>query len=103
MLLGRVVGTVVASRKEPSLEGLKFLVLKLLDVPGALLQLLEPLHPGGDCTDLLLDRCRPHFDLVAEDGARVLDGRLRGFGFVPEIDDVLLQLGAAPQAVALVP
>jgi microcompartment protein CcmK/EutM len=32
MLLGRVVGTVVASRKEASLEGLKFLVLKQLDV-----------------------------------------------------------------------
>ena len=34
MLLGRVVGTVVASRKEPSLEGLKFLVLRQLDVDG---------------------------------------------------------------------
>ena len=34
MLLGRVVGTVVASRKEPSLDGLKFLVLKQLDVEG---------------------------------------------------------------------
>jgi len=32
MLLGRVVGTVVASRKEQSLEGLKFLVLRQLDV-----------------------------------------------------------------------
>ena len=32
MLLGRVVGTVVATRKEPSLDGLKFLVLKQLDV-----------------------------------------------------------------------
>jgi len=31
MLLGRVVGTVVASRKEATLEGLKFLVLKQLD------------------------------------------------------------------------
>jgi microcompartment protein CcmK/EutM len=31
MLLGRVVGTVVASRKEPTLEGLKFLILKQLD------------------------------------------------------------------------
>lgn len=28
MLLGKVVGTVVASRKEPSLEGLKFLVVR---------------------------------------------------------------------------
>ena len=34
MLLGRVVGTLVATRKEPSLEGLKFLVLKQLDVEG---------------------------------------------------------------------
>ena len=32
MLLGRVVGTLVATRKEPSLEGLKFLVLKQLDI-----------------------------------------------------------------------
>lgn len=32
MLLGRVAGTVVASRKEPRLAGLKFLVLKQLDV-----------------------------------------------------------------------
>lgn len=32
MLLGRVVGTLVATRKEPSLDGLKFLVLKQLDV-----------------------------------------------------------------------
>jgi microcompartment protein CcmK/EutM len=34
MLLGRVVGTLVATRKEPSLEGLKFLVLKQLDIDG---------------------------------------------------------------------
>ena len=34
MLLGRVVGTLVASRKEESLEGLKFLVLKQLDIEG---------------------------------------------------------------------
>ncbi len=32
MLLGRVVGTLVATRKEPSLDGVKFLVLKQLDV-----------------------------------------------------------------------
>lgn len=35
MLLGRVVGTVVATRKEPSLEGLKFLMLRQLDIRGA--------------------------------------------------------------------
>ena len=35
MLLGRVAGTLVASRKEPLLEGLKFLVLKQIDVDGA--------------------------------------------------------------------
>jgi microcompartment protein CcmK/EutM len=34
MLLGRVVGTVVATRKEPSLEGLKFLMLRQLDIQG---------------------------------------------------------------------
>ncbi len=32
MLLGRVAGTVVSSRKEGTLEGLKFLVVKQLDV-----------------------------------------------------------------------
>lgn len=32
MLLGRVVGTLVATRKEASLDGLKFLVLKQLDI-----------------------------------------------------------------------
>lgn len=34
MLLGRVVGTLVASRKEPSMEGFKFLVLRQIDVEG---------------------------------------------------------------------
>lgn len=34
MLLGKVVGTLVATRKEPSLEGLKFLVLKQIDIEG---------------------------------------------------------------------
>jgi microcompartment protein CcmK/EutM len=34
MLLGKVVGTLVASHKEPSMEGLKFLVLKQLDIEG---------------------------------------------------------------------
>ena len=34
MLLGRVVGTLVASRKEESLDGLKFLVLRQLDIEG---------------------------------------------------------------------
>jgi microcompartment protein CcmK/EutM len=34
MLLGKVVGTLVATRKEPTLEGLKFLVLKQLDIEG---------------------------------------------------------------------
>lgn len=34
MLLGRVVGTLVATRKEPSLEGVKLLVLTQLDVHG---------------------------------------------------------------------
>ena len=34
MLLGKVAGTLVASRKEASLSGLKFLVLKQLDLEG---------------------------------------------------------------------
>ncbi|MFQ5428853.1 MAG: EutN/CcmL family microcompartment protein [Phycisphaerae bacterium] len=34
MHLAQVVGTVVASRKEPSLEGLKFLLLRGVDVEG---------------------------------------------------------------------
>lgn len=32
MLLGRVVGTLVATRKEPSLEGLRFLVVRRLTI-----------------------------------------------------------------------
>jgi carbon dioxide concentrating mechanism protein CcmL len=34
MYLGKVVGTLVASRKEPSLDGLKFLLLNQLDAEG---------------------------------------------------------------------
>ena len=34
MLLGRVIGTLVASRKEPSLDGLKFLVVRACAVDG---------------------------------------------------------------------
>jgi microcompartment protein CcmK/EutM len=34
MLLGKVVGTVVASRKEPTIEGLKLLVVRPCDVDG---------------------------------------------------------------------
>ena len=34
MILGRVVGTVVATRKEPTLEGLKLLVVRPCDVDG---------------------------------------------------------------------
>ena len=34
MLLGKVVGTLVATRKEPSMEGLKFLVVRQVDVDG---------------------------------------------------------------------
>jgi microcompartment protein CcmK/EutM len=32
MFLGRIVGTLVATRKEPSLEGLKFLVVRRLNI-----------------------------------------------------------------------
>jgi microcompartment protein CcmK/EutM len=35
VLLGRVAGTLVSSRKEDTLEGLKFLVIKQLDVEQA--------------------------------------------------------------------
>lgn len=34
MLLGRVAGTLVASRKEATMEGLKFLVIRQVDVDG---------------------------------------------------------------------
>lgn len=34
MILSRVVGTVVASRKEPTLEGLKLLLVRPCDVDG---------------------------------------------------------------------
>ena len=34
MLLAKVVGTLVASRKEPSMEGFKFLVLRRIDERG---------------------------------------------------------------------
>jgi microcompartment protein CcmK/EutM len=34
MLLGKVVGTVVSTRKEPTLEGNKFLVVRGLDLEG---------------------------------------------------------------------
>ena len=34
MVLGRVIGTLVASRKEPTLEGLKLLVVRACDVKG---------------------------------------------------------------------
>ena len=34
MLLGKVVGTLVATHKEPRMEGLKFLVVRTLDAGG---------------------------------------------------------------------
>ena len=34
MLLGKVVGTLVSTRKDPKLEGLKFLVLQRLSIEG---------------------------------------------------------------------
>jgi microcompartment protein CcmK/EutM len=36
MLMGKVVGTVVATRKEQELEGLKLLVLRGMDIEGKL-------------------------------------------------------------------
>jgi len=35
MNVGKVIGTVVASRKDPKLEGLKFLVVQNVDLAGA--------------------------------------------------------------------
>jgi microcompartment protein CcmK/EutM len=37
MLLGKVVGTLVSTRKDPKLEGLKFLVLQRLSIEGKLI------------------------------------------------------------------
>jgi microcompartment protein CcmK/EutM len=34
VILGRVIGTLVASRKEPTLDGLKLLVVRACDVDG---------------------------------------------------------------------
>jgi microcompartment protein CcmK/EutM len=34
VVLGRIIGTLVASRKEPTLEGLKLLVVRACDVEG---------------------------------------------------------------------
>ncbi len=34
MVLGKVIGTLVASRKEPTLEGLKLLIVRACDVDG---------------------------------------------------------------------
>jgi microcompartment protein CcmK/EutM len=34
MLLGKVIGTVVATRKEPSLEGLRLMLVRGLDLEG---------------------------------------------------------------------
>jgi carbon dioxide concentrating mechanism protein CcmL len=34
MLLGRVVGTLVATQKEPSMQGFKFLVVRRVDIDG---------------------------------------------------------------------
>jgi carbon dioxide concentrating mechanism protein CcmL len=35
VVLGKVIGTLVASRKEPTLEGLKLLVVRACDVDGS--------------------------------------------------------------------
>ncbi len=34
MNLGKVVGTVVATRKEPALDGIRFLLVRLVDTDG---------------------------------------------------------------------
>jgi microcompartment protein CcmK/EutM len=35
MLVGRIVGTVVATQKDPRLEGLKFFVVRRVDIDGS--------------------------------------------------------------------
>ena len=35
MILGRVAGTLVSSRKDPSIEGIKLLLVRTLDIDGA--------------------------------------------------------------------
>src|SRR5258706_266785 len=35
MVLGKIIGTLVATRKEPTLEGLKLLVVRACDVDGS--------------------------------------------------------------------
>ena len=42
MILGRVVGTVVATRKEPTVEGLKLLLVRPCDVDGTPLATAVP-------------------------------------------------------------
>lgn len=50
MLLGRVAGTLVATRKEESMEGLRFLVVRQIDVEaqetGAYVVAADPLEAG---------------------------------------------------------
>lgn len=46
MVLGKVVGTVIASRKEPSMDGLKLLVVRGCDVDGT---------PGGGAPVVCVD------------------------------------------------
>jgi carbon dioxide concentrating mechanism protein CcmL len=41
MVIGKVIGTLVATRKEPTLEGLPLLVVRACDVDG------QPLPSGG--------------------------------------------------------
>ena len=59
MVLGKVIGTLVASRKEPTLEGLKLLVVRACDVDG----FSDPVvgHVGVD----LLGRARDEHDAGA--------------------------------------
>ncbi len=50
MVLGKVIGTVVATRKEPSLEGLRLLLVRGLDLEGkangALVVAVDALEAG---------------------------------------------------------
>jgi len=63
MQLGRVAGTLVATRKDPKMEGMKFLVLRQVDIDnvdtGGYLVAVDAVGAGvgeGDATDLGSER-----------------------------------------------
>ena len=54
MQLAKVIGTVVATRKEDSLVGFKLLVLEPLDRPGARVVAVDMVGAGGGDTVLVV-------------------------------------------------